>query len=161
MRTLQIKHGVELVDVRKLLAKEKNEAEEKRRQREIKKQKSEEQERKERLMRYRGCRRKKLFLFMLAMSTLINRPRKRNIWMNPKSDDWFRMSDSTFTQEQWYENFRVTKNTFRFILGEIEHEIGRHDTPMRKAVPARKKLAIILRFRVSRGEPFFQMLNTK
>ena len=126
------------------LLRQKNEAEEKRRQREIKKQKSEELKRKERLLRYRGRRRKKMFLFMLAMSTLINPPRERNIWMNPKSDDWFTMVDSTFTQEQWYENFRVTKNTFTFILSEIEHDIARHDTPMWKAVPARKKLAMIL-----------------
>ena len=112
------------------LLRQKNEAEEKRRQREIKKQKSEELKRKERLLRYRGRRRKKMFLFMLAMSTLINPPRERNIWMNPKSDDWFTMVDSTFTQEQWYENFRVTKNTFTFILSEIEHDIARHDTPM-------------------------------
>ena len=133
------------------LLRKKNEAAEKR-QRGIKKQKSEELKRKERLMRYRGCRRKKLFLFMLAMSTLINPPRERNIWMNPKSDDWFRMADSSFTQEQWYENFRVTKDTFTFILGEIEHEIARHDTPMRKAVPARKKLAMILYYLASTSE---------
>ena len=55
------------------LLRKKNEAAEKR-QRGIKKQKSEELKRKERLMRYRGCRRKKLFLFMLAMSTLTFSP---------------------------------------------------------------------------------------
>ena len=69
-------------------------------------------------MRYRGCHRKKLLILMLAMSTLINPPRERNVCLNLKSDDWFTMVDSTFTQEQRYKNFRVTKNTFTFILGE-------------------------------------------
>ena len=102
-----------------------NKTEQKRRQREIKYQISEQSRKKDHFIRYRNCRREKLLLLMLTMMTLINPPRERNLWMNPQSDDWFRMGDSTFTPEQWYENFRVT-NTFTFVLGEIEHKIARH-----------------------------------
>ena len=129
-----------------------NETEQKRRQREIKYQISEESRKKERFIRYRNCRRKKLLLLALTMMTLINPPRQRNLWMNHQSDDWFRMADSTFTPEQWYQNSRVTKNTFTFIPGEIEHKIARQDTPMRKAVPVRKKLAMILYYFASTTE---------
>lgn len=140
-----------LIFVTSLLSKT-NDAEEKRRQPEMKKQKSEDLKRKERFMRYRDRRRKKLLLLMHMMSTLINPPRERNVWMNHQSDDWFRLADSTFTQEQWYENFHVTKSTFTFILGKIEHEIERQDTPMRKPVPARKKLAMIHYYLASTSE---------
>lgn len=81
---------------------------------------------------------------MLSIITLINPPRDRICWMRPNSDDWFILADSTFNREQWYENFRVTRDTFTIILNEIEHDIAKQDTPMRKAVPTRKKLAMTL-----------------
>ena len=49
-----------------------------------------------------------------------------------------------FNPEQWYENFRVTGDIFTIILNEIEHNIAKQDTLMRKAVPTRKKLAMTL-----------------
>jgi len=73
-------------------------------------------------------------------------------WMKPHSDDWFQTADNHFTQEQWYENFRVTKDTFTIILNEIEGEMSKQDTAMRKAVPARKKLAMILYYLASTAE---------
>ncbi|CAH3046001.1 unnamed protein product, partial [Porites lobata] len=48
--------------------------------------------------------------------------------MRPNSDDWFILADSTFNREQWYENFRVTRDTFTIILNEIEHDIAKQDT---------------------------------
>ena len=88
------------------------------------------------MLRY-WCRRKQLLLIMLSIITLINPPRDRNCWMRPNSDDWFILADSTFKREQWYENFRDTRDTFTIILNEIEHDIAKQDTPMRKAVPMR------------------------
>ena len=95
------------------------------------------------MLRY-WCRRKQLLLIMLSIITLINPPRDRICWMRPNSDDWFILADSTFNREQWYENFRVTRDTFTIILNEIEPDIAKQDTPMRKAVPTRKKLAMTL-----------------
>ena len=42
-------------------------------------------------MRYHDYGTKKQLLLKLAMTTLINPPRKKNVWMNPKSDNWFKM----------------------------------------------------------------------
>ncbi|CAH3167085.1 unnamed protein product [Porites lobata] len=103
------------------------------------------------MLRY-WCRRKQLLLIMLSIITLINPPRDRICWMRPNSDDWFILADSTFNREQWYENFRVTRDTFTIILNEIEHDIAKQDTPMRKAVPTRKKLAMTLYYFASTAE---------
>ncbi|XP_073237537.1 uncharacterized protein [Porites lutea] len=89
---------------------------------------------------------------MLSIITLINPPRDRIWWMRPNSDDWFILADSTFNREQWYENFRVTRDTFTIILNEIEHDIAKQDTPMRKAVPTRKKLAMTLYYFASTAQ---------
>ena len=103
------------------------------------------------MLRY-WCRRKLLLLIMLSIITLINPPRDRICWMRPNSDDWFILADSTFNREQWYENFRVTRDTFTIILNEIEHDIAKQDTPMRKGDPTRKKLAMTLYYFASTAE---------
>lgn len=103
------------------------------------------------MLRY-WCRRKQLLLIMLSIITLMNPPRDRNCWMRPNSDDWFILADSTFKREQWYENFRDTRDTFTIILNDIEHDIAKQDTTMRKAVPMRKKLAMTLYYFASTAE---------
>ena len=58
--------------------------------------------------------------------------------MRPSNQAWFEMADTEFDEQQWYENFRVTRDTFQFILNEIEREITRRNTPMRQAISARR-----------------------
>ena len=60
--------------------------------------------------------------------------RERSLWVRPSNQAWFEMADTEFDAQQWYENFRVTRDTFEFILNEIEHEITRRNTPMRQAI---------------------------
>ena len=57
-----------------------------------------------------------------------------------------------FTDDQWYENFRVTKGTFAFILSKVNEEISHKDTVMPNAVPAKIRLAITLYFLASTAE---------
>ena len=54
---------------------------------------------------------------------------------------WFDMVILLYTNELWYQNFRVTKAAFTFILHEIQEEIYRQDTAMRKAISAQHRLA--------------------
>ena len=46
----------------------------------------------------------------------VNQPRIRSIWVRLQSDAWFDMVLTTYSEVQWYEDFRVTKTTFSFIL---------------------------------------------
>jgi hypothetical protein len=59
------------------------------------------------------------------------------------------MVDDVYNDELWYANFRVTKETFTFILGKIEQDIHHKNTHLREAVSAKRRLAITLHFLAS------------
>ena len=62
------------------------------------------------------------------------RSRRTSAWFYPYSDD------------KWYRNFRISRNTFHFLVDELRMDIIRQDTVMRKAVEVRKKIALFLFF---------------
>lgn len=64
--------------------------------------------------------------------------RERSLWVRPRNQAWFELADTEFDEQQWYENFQVTRDTFQFILNKIEREITRRNMPMRQAVSARR-----------------------
>lgn len=78
--------------------------------------------------------------------------RERILWVRPSNQAWFDMADTQFDEQQWYENFRVTRDTFQFILNGIGREITRRNTPMRIAISARRRLAIVLYYLSSTAE---------
>ena len=101
----------------------------------------------------RLCNRRRFrAFFMLVANLWANPPVDRRVWALPRSDEWFQMADTILSEEQWYSNFRVSKETFQYILSEVEEQIVRQDTKLRKAIPARKKLAITLYFIGSTAE---------
>ena len=67
-----------------------------------------------------------------------NCPSERRFWMLTRSCHWFEMVKTVFTDKEWYDNVRVSKETFQNIVSEIEDEIVRKDTAMRKAISSRK-----------------------
>ena len=60
-------------------------------------------------------------MFVQAVLAAVNQPRITSIWVRLRSDAWFVMVLATCSEVQWYEDFRVTKTTFSFILNEIRH----------------------------------------
>ena len=54
------------------------------------------------------------------------------------------MVKESYTEELWYQNSRVTKETFTFILSGICGQISRQDTSMRKAISTETRLALTL-----------------
>ena len=95
---------------------------------------------------------KKKWIFVAIMLNIVGSFRERSLWMKPSSPIWFVMADTQFDDEQWYENFRTTRETVQFILNEIEGDIIRRDTAMRRAVGARCRLAILLYYLSSTAE---------
>ena len=91
----------------------------------------------------RKRRRYRLFLTMAAMLACYF-PVDRRFWMVSRSDHWFEMAETTFSDKEWYENFHVSKETFQYIVFEIEDEIARKDTKMGKAISSRKRVAVTL-----------------
>ena len=101
--------------------------------------------------RMRKTRRYRLFLALAAI-LVCNVYVDRSCWMVERSNVWFEMVERTFTDKEWYNNFRLSKETFEYIVSEIENEITRKDTRMRKAIPSRKRVAIALYYLGSTAE---------
>jgi hypothetical protein len=54
--------------------------------------------------------------FTETILAFFHRQRTRTLWMHPRTQIWFEMVDDTYNGELRYANFRVTKETFTFIL---------------------------------------------
>ena len=87
-------------------------------------------------------------LFLL----ILNVPRERSVWMHPRTDVWFHLADQRFTDRQWYENFRVTKRTFLFVVDLVEDDVKRKSTVMREPVSVEKPVAIVYYFLATTAE---------
>ena len=89
-------------------------------------------------------RRKKTFSHVNVVLACIHRLRMRDVWMHRRTTTWFDMVILLYTNEQWYQNFRVTKATFTFMLHEIQEEIYRQGAAIRKAISAQHRLTLTL-----------------
>lgn len=90
--------------------------------------------------------------FLQAILSCVNIPRCRALWMCQRSMVWFDMVEECFTNAQWYENFRVRRETFVYLLNEISQDITHQDTIMRKSIPAKRRFALTLYYLASTAE---------
>ena len=67
-------------------------------------------------------------LILIAAMLACNCPIERRFWMLKRSGHWFEMVKIVFTDKEWYDNFRVSKESFQNIVSEIEDEIVHKDT---------------------------------
>ena len=101
---------------------------------------------------FRRKQRMRRMQLVMAIALLLNPPVDRTIWMIPRSNHWFEIALTELPQKEWYANFRVSKDTFNYILSEIAADISRKDTKLRKAISAEKRLAITLYYICSTSE---------
>jgi hypothetical protein len=94
---------------------------------------------------------RKLRLIAL-LSLVLNVLKERTLWMHRRTDAWFLLEDKFYTDVQWYENFRVTKQTFDFVVNVIENDIKRKTTILRKPVSVQKSVAVTFYFLSSTAE---------
>ena len=83
-------------------------------------------------------------IFLLSHCTV-----ERSVWQRQQSSAWFELAYETFSDNEWFENFRVSTNTFQFLVDELQYDIVRQDTLMRKAIEVKKKVALFLYFLAS------------
>ena len=94
--------------------------------------------------------RRKTRLGILLLSALVSHfTVERRSWQIPRTSPWFDLAYSTYSNDQWYANFQVSKNTFNFLLDELRADLERQDTEMRKAVTVRRKVALFLYYLAS------------
>ena len=61
--------------------------------------------------------RRKTRLTVLLLTALVSHLTvERSFWQIPRTSAWFDLRYSTYSDDQWYASFRVSKNTFQFLL---------------------------------------------
>ena len=62
------------------------------------------------------------------------------------------MAFHEFSEKQWHENFHLSKGTVLYIANEVEDDITRTDSKLRKAVPTFQRVALAIYFMASTAE---------
>ncbi|XP_055056402.2 putative nuclease HARBI1 isoform X1 [Misgurnus anguillicaudatus] len=105
--------------------------------------------RRERAMQRRACelqrQRKRQLLMAMMMHhyyTTIRRPPR--VWAYPRTGDWWENTAQRFTDDQWLEDFRVSRDTFTYICSTLKSALQKKDTRYRLCIPLEKRIAIAL-----------------
>ena len=96
-------------------------------------------------------KRKKL-MWVIALAIVVNPLRDRTLWVGPRTDAWIAMACNEFSEKQWYENFHLSKGTVLNIVNEVEDDVTRTDSKLRKAVPSFQRVALTIYFLASTAE---------
>ena len=89
----------------------------------------------------------RLVFVMLMSVSCLNLSQERMLWTKERSSHWWEhVVKSTFTQNDWIENFRMSQCTFSYLCDELRSSIEKNDTEMRKAIPTDMRVALTLWF---------------
>ncbi|KAL8607070.1 hypothetical protein ACOMHN_005096 [Nucella lapillus] len=97
--------------------------------------------------------RNKFFLTTMISTQLLQQiPRvERTIWRLPRSSSWWEHTVlESYTNEQWLESFRVTKETFHLLCSCLRPYMERASTRLRAAIPLEQRMGIAL-YRLASG----------
>lgn len=84
-----------------------------------------------------------LFVFqkLLRITALHCSP---SVWVHKRVDDWWQTVVPSFTDDQWMQNFRMSRETFQYICRRLKPALEKMDTNYRIAVPLQKRVAVAL-----------------
>ena len=71
----------------------------------------------------------------------------RRFWQEPSRGHnlfWERTASQWMDQNLWIENFRMSRNSFFAICGELKEALRKKDTRFRKAISVEKRVAVCL-----------------
>ncbi|XP_051556508.1 uncharacterized protein LOC127442481 [Myxocyprinus asiaticus] len=83
-------------------------------------------------------RRRKILLRLCALRS------SPSVWVYKREDDWWKTVVPSFTDHQWIENFRMSKETFQYICRRVQPAMEKMDTRYRLSVPLQKRVAVAL-----------------
>ena len=71
------------------------------------------------------------------------KPAVRNYWVRPGKDRywWENFTSRKVVEEEWRENFRMSRETFQVLCAELYPYIFKNDARFRNAVPVGKQVA--------------------
>lgn len=68
----------------------------------------------------------------------------RKIWAKPRTTTFWEETCQRWNDQDWKENFRMSRVAFEYLTMELSPIISKRDTNFRKAISARQRLAVTL-----------------
>lgn len=68
----------------------------------------------------------------------------RKIWTKPRTTTFWEETCQRWNDQDWKENFRMSRVAFEYLTMELSPIISKRDTNFRKAISARQRLAVTL-----------------
>ena len=84
---------------------------------------------------------------------LLARRRSPVVWVHPRSSHWWDTIVPDFDAQQFVQNFRVSRESFQYICGEIRDVLEKKNTNYRLCVPVQKRVAIAI-WKLSTGSEY-------
>lgn len=100
----------------------------------------------ERFRRFFQRQRSDRAVFVATLSAMINTELldpPRRLWMINRTCEWWDDSER-WTEKQWLDNMRMSKNIFQFICDELEDHLRKETTNMRVPIPVSKRVGLTL-----------------
>ncbi|KAM3874741.1 uncharacterized protein ACN63O_024747 [Diretmus argenteus] len=70
--------------------------------------------------------------------------RRPKVWFYPRTSDWWENTAAAFTDDQWLQHFRVSRDTFSYLCTALKPQLKRQDTTYRLCIPLQKRVALAL-----------------
>ena len=93
----------------------------------------------------RLCRKRKLrSMVILLMGLLSQCMVERSVWQRQQTSAWLELAYQTFSESEWLKKFCISRSMFQFLVDELQDDLVRQDTVMRKAIEVKKKGWLVL-----------------
>ena len=86
------------------------------------------------------------FYFTIFLSAVIclHLSMGRSVWSYERSSPWWdRIVNKSFSEEDWLENFRMSRGTFLYLCAELK-SLEKRDSAMRRAISLEQRVATAL-----------------
>ena len=84
------------------------------------------------------------FRFFVNLIAYLRQLPVREIWVKPRANLFWCMTEDQWTDNDWIGNLRMSKVTFQKLCEELAPFIERRDTNYHKAISVRERVAITL-----------------
>ena len=97
--------------------------------------------------RRRQSQKKMQFIFLLLVNIVLSKKVHRHVWMRTRSSHfWDYIINKTFSDKDWYENFRVRRRTFKYLCEKLRPHIEKETTRLRYPISVELRVAVTLWF---------------
>uniref|UniRef100_UPI00358E9383 uncharacterized protein isoform X1 n=1 Tax=Myxine glutinosa TaxID=7769 RepID=UPI00358E9383 len=95
-------------------------------------------------LQYESMEKRRRLHMNKAVHAFVHAQRTHSLWTHLTSSDWWDRVACNFTDAQWVENFRMSRETFDYICHNLTPVLQRSDTRFRLCIPVRKRVAVAL-----------------